>query len=54
MFICFLVAAITFKLSKGTLEFVATCLVLSIQYGSHATIITPYVYKDSLVVIETI
>ena len=27
MFICFLVAAITFKLSKGTLEFVATCLV---------------------------
>lgn len=43
-----------FQAFKGNVWVCGHLLGLSIQYGSHATIITPYVYKDSLVVIETI
>lgn len=56
MAICFLVAAITFKLPKGKGGVCGHLLGLSINniVAMSPTIVTPYVYKDSLVVIETI
>ena len=43
-----------FQTSKGRDGVCGHLLGLNIQNGSHATIIIPHVYKDSLVVIETI